>query len=92
MTFKEQYAPKPVVWYSKEVSTVTENKYWIFLEKLRRSGVTNMYAAAPYLERQFGIPPKEADRIVGEWMEKYNPDDYKEMTSRGEEFLPRTAR
>lgn len=67
MTFKEQYAPELVVWCSKEVSTVTKNKYWIFLEKLRRSGVTNMYAAVPYLERQFGIPPKEATEILGEW-------------------------
>ena len=25
-------------------------------------------------------------------IEKYNPDDHKEMTSHGEEFLPRTAR
>ena len=57
---------------------MTDNKYWIFLDKLRRSGATNMYGASPYLERRFGVSSKEAINILADWMENYNPDDYKE--------------
>lgn len=56
----------------------TLNVYWIYLEKLRRSGVTNMYGAALYLQAEFGISHKEAVSILSEWMTKYNPDDYDE--------------
>ncbi len=55
----------------------TTNKYWIFLEQLRKSGVTNMYGASPYLQEHFGLSRREATDILAEWMEKYNPDDYK---------------
>ena len=54
----------------------TTNKYWIFLENLRRSGVINMYCASIYLERIFYLSSDEADKILLEWMAKYNPDDY----------------
>lgn len=30
-----------------------KNEHWLFLEDLRRSGVTNMYGAAPYLMKAF---------------------------------------
>lgn len=54
----------------------TTNKYWIFLEKLRRSGVTNMFGATPYLMEEFGIDRREATKILSDWMKNYNPDDY----------------
>lgn len=56
----------------------TENKYWIYLENLRRSGETNMYGATPYLQEAFGLTKSEARRILADWMSNYNPDDYKE--------------
>ena len=56
---------------------MTDNKYWIFLENLRQSGVTNMYGATPYLAEEFDLTKSQARRILVEWMEKYNPDDYK---------------
>ncbi len=55
---------------------MTKNKYWIFLERLRRSGVTNMFGAAPYLQDEFGLSRKEANKIIGEWMDNYDPADY----------------
>lgn len=55
---------------------MTSNKYWIFLENLRRSGATNMFGAAPYLEAAFGLDRKEARKVLTEWMSNYNPDDY----------------
>ena len=57
---------------------MTTNKYWLYLEALRRSGVTNMYGAAPYLEKAFGLTEKESHKILIEWMKNYNPEDYKE--------------
>ena len=56
----------------------TTNKYWIFLENLRRSGVVNMYGVGSYLEFEFGVDRREARRILVDWMTNYNPDDYEE--------------
>ena len=58
---------------------MTDNKYWIFLENLRKSGITNMYGATPYLELVFGIDYTDASKIFLDWMKNYNPDDYKEV-------------
>lgn len=57
---------------------MTENKYWLFLEDLRRSGVTNMFGAVPFLTEAFDLTDEEAKQILAEWMEKYNPEDYDE--------------
>lgn len=54
----------------------TTNKYWIFLEELRISGVTNMYGAGPYLQKEFGLDKKEAHKILADWMKNYNKDNY----------------
>lgn len=53
--------------------------YWNYLEKLRRSGVTNMFGAAPYLMEEFGLSKPEANKILGDWMKNYNLDDYKDL-------------
>lgn len=52
--------------------------YWNYLEKLRRSGITNMYGAAPYLAEKFGLEEKEAKDILIDWMKNYDPNDYEE--------------
>lgn len=54
----------------------TTNKYWIYLENLRRSGETNMFGAVPYLMKEFGLERKEASKILCDWMKNYNADDY----------------
>jgi len=56
----------------------TDNQYWIYLEELRRSGITNMYGAAPYLQQEFGLDKLDARQILADWMKNYNPDDYEE--------------
>jgi hypothetical protein len=55
---------------------MTKNKYWIYLEQLRRSGETNMYGASPYLQREFGLSKKQAISILVEWMNNYRREDY----------------
>lgn len=57
---------------------MTDNKYWIFLERLRRSGVTNMYGAGSWLEAEFGLSRNEARKVLVDWMKNYNPKDYEE--------------
>ena len=53
--------------------------YWNYLETLRRSGITNMFGAVPYLMKEFEVTKIEASQILKDWMQNYNPDDYKDM-------------
>lgn len=55
---------------------MTENKYWVYLENLRKSGVTNMRAAIDWLVHKFLISTKEAKEIFIDWIKNYNPNDY----------------
>jgi len=54
----------------------TNNKYYIFLEKLRRSGKTNMYGAVPYIQEEFNLDYNDAKEILLDWMKNYNKEDY----------------
>ena len=48
-----------------------EIKCFDYLERLRQSGVTNMFGACPYLERRFKIEHREASQILTKWMKNY---------------------
>ena len=41
---------------------------YIWLNRLREDGTTNMFGAAPYLGMEFELTNREARRIVAEWM------------------------
>lgn len=46
-------------------------EYFDYLEELRRSGVTNMYGARPYLQKKFpelADNPERAGEILKTWM------------------------
>ncbi|MCP4482751.1 MAG: hypothetical protein GY817_08390 [bacterium] len=62
-----------------------DKKYSDFLLALRDSGVTNMFGAAPYLQREFGLDKREAREILSNWMKSFNEGiDYDEaLTLRG---------
>ena len=47
-------------------------EYYVFLEVLRQSGVTNMFGATPYLREEFGLGRREAIKILSSWMDNYN--------------------
>lgn len=55
---------------------MTDNKFWLYLERLRRIGIINMFGAGPYLQKEFNLDRKEAHRILSDWMNNYNPKDY----------------
>lgn len=46
------------------------SEYFKFLETLRKSGVTNMFGAAPYLQREFGLDKQESQRYFNEMDEE----------------------
>lgn len=48
------------------------NEYFVYLDNLRESGVTNMFGAAPYLQEAFGISRYEARDVLLKWMETFN--------------------
>ena len=47
-------------------------EYYVFLEVLRQSGVTNMFGATPYLREEFGLGRREAIKILSSWMDNYD--------------------
>ena len=53
-----------------------ENKnedYFVFLDALRESGSTNMFAAAPYLVAEYPELKKTQARVIlKEWMESFS--------------------
>ena len=55
---------------------MTTNKYWLYLEALRRSGVVNMFGSAIYVMEEFGVSMGQAQMIVADWMKNYNRADY----------------
>ena len=44
----------------------------IFLNDLRDSGVTNMFGAAPYLQKEFGLEKGEARQVLANWMQSFS--------------------
>ena len=47
-------------------------EYYVFLEVLRQSGVTNMFGATPYLREEVGVGRREAIKILSSWMDNYD--------------------
>lgn len=50
----------------------SEDTMYTYLEGLRQSGVTNMFGAGPYLEREFGLNRNEAKQVLMDWMRSYS--------------------
>ena len=53
-----------------EIDMVKE-EYFQYLDALRESGITNMFGAAPYLQREFDLTRYDARDILIEWMETF---------------------
>lgn len=48
-----------------------ELKHKEFLNNLRESGQVNMFGAAPYLAKEFGLSKVESNKILFEWMKTF---------------------
>ena len=56
------------------------NKYFDWLEDLRKSGITNMFGAVPYLQARFSeLSEQSATNVLSYWMQNYE----ELMTQRG---------
>jgi hypothetical protein len=51
------------------------NEYFLFLNRLRESGVTNMFGATPYLVKHMKLSKKEASKILADWMRWVSEND-----------------
>lgn len=54
---------------SEQMTAPTEQKVLAYLNVLRETGRTNMYLAAPYLERDLGLTKRKADDYVLRYMQ-----------------------
>lgn len=59
---------------STRPTTEQEREALEFLNFLRKTGVTNMFGAGPYVEEEFGIDRREARRLVSLWMRNFNEE------------------
>lgn len=46
-----------------------------YLDELRESGVTNMFGATPYIQKEFGVDRNEAINILKYWMETFGQEN-----------------
>lgn len=49
-----------------------EDEHLAYLDDLRQSGVTNMWGAGTYVQREFGVSRKEAQEITLYWMATFS--------------------
>lgn len=50
------------------VDNEDRQRYFRYLERLRESGVTNMFGATPYLMREFRLSKSEAREVLLDWI------------------------
>ena len=48
------------------------NEYYVFLEMLRKTGVTNMFGATPYLVEHYDLDKRVAREVLTSWMQNYD--------------------
>ena len=46
--------------------------YYNTLEGIRKTGIVNMFGAAPYLEQAHGLGEGKAQKVLTSWMENYD--------------------
>lgn len=47
-------------------------RYYRYIEKLRASGITNMFEISVYLEDEFNLYNDDAKKILVSWMKNYD--------------------
>lgn len=47
-------------------------EYYVYLDGLRESGVTNMFGASPYLEKKFKLKYNVANTVLTDWMNSFS--------------------
>ena len=52
----------------------TQREHFMYLNRLRESGDTNMFGAGQFLEWEFGMSRAEAKRVLMDWMKWVDED------------------
>ena len=66
---------------SESVDDESAEYYFDYLNKLRDSGVTNMFGAGSYLQAQFGLDKQTARTILSKWMKSFSVKALKNITT-----------
>lgn len=59
-----------------KIFTTLEISIFEYLNELRRSGVTNMFGATPYIIEEFNISEEDAKNSLKTWMVIFDEDGY----------------
>jgi len=60
-----------------------DEKYYIFLDNLRESGLVNMFGAAPYLREAFPELDKKTSRnVLVDWMKTFSERKIKSQATK----------
>lgn len=54
------------------MKTQKYEREFIYLDRLRRCGVVNMYGAGGYIMDKFGVDKYESRKILKEWMDTFD--------------------
>ena len=55
----------------KTIYTDQETQVFLYLDRLRESGITNMWGASRYVEEQFDLSDRLAGDLLIKWMETF---------------------
>lgn len=56
---------------ANDLPSYVDADHLLYLDNLRESGVTNMFGAGEYLEREFGIDRQHAKSVLMYWMDTF---------------------
>lgn len=57
---------------SAERPEIVDEEHLVYLDRLRESGVTNMFGAGDYVAGSFDVTKREAATILSYWMESFS--------------------
>ena len=52
--------------------TLNTKEIFQYLDQLRESGEVNMFGSAAYVQEEFELSRKDAQRVVEEWMQQFS--------------------
>ena len=58
----------------KRETTEFEKEVFMYLNALRKSGITNMFGAGLYVKDEFGISSRESTNLLLLWMKNFNDE------------------
>ena len=62
---------------NKRFGDISQEEISEYLNELRKSGVTNMFGAGAYIEKEFGIAKEDAKKALSYWMKNFKKDESK---------------